>query len=147
MSASRDQKFSFLLALDRSGRGYDWALTFAHVAAMLVSPILYGIIGLTIGQLQALFSIIVSNQAIVSSLSSGKERLRIAQYLIGELADILNEDRDHLRRQVDICHQQYIALSRTVKDLDHGAEDMSISLYNVRYTSPHSATLPAFSFT
>ena len=135
MSASRGQRFSYLLALDRSGRGYDWALTFVHAAAMLATPILEGILNLTIGQLQALFSIIVSYQAIVSSLSSGKERLRIAQYLIGELADILNEDRDHLRRQVDICFQQYIALSRTVKDLDQGAEDMSISLYNVRYTS------------
>ena len=135
MNAARGQRFSYLVALDASGRGYDWTLTFVYIAAMMVSPILYGILGLTIGQLQALFSIIVSNQAIISTLSSGKERLRIAQYLIGQLAEILNEDREHLRRQVEICFQQYIALSRTVKDLDQGADEMNISLYNVRYTS------------
>ena len=135
MKAARGQRFSYLIALDSSGRGYNWTLTFVYVTAMLVAPILYGVLGLSIGQLNALFSIIVSNQAIISMLSSGNERLRIAQFLIGQLADILNEDRDHLRRQVEICFQQYIALSRTVKDLDQGADEMSISLYNIRYTS------------
>ena len=135
MSATRGQRFSYLLALDCSGRGYDWCLTFVYIGAVMVSPILYGILGLTIGQLQALFSIIVSNQAIISSLSSGKERLRIAQFLIEQLAQILNEDREHLARQVEISFQQYIAISRTVKDLDQGADEMNITLYNVRYTS------------
>lgn len=135
MGDARGQRFAYLINLDRSGRGYDWTLTFVHTAAMMAAPVLYGILGLTIGQLQALFSIIVSNQAIISTLSSGKERLRIAQYLIEELAELLNEDREHLQRHVQVCFQQYIALSRVVKDLDQGADDMNISLYNVRYTS------------
>jgi hypothetical protein len=39
MNETRDKKFTYLLALDSSGRGYEWALTFAQMAIMMGAPV------------------------------------------------------------------------------------------------------------
>ena len=50
MSRTRGMKFTYLLKLDSSGRGYDWTITIIHILIMMASPVIYAIFSLTVGQ-------------------------------------------------------------------------------------------------
>ena len=131
MSRTRNQKFTYLLALDASGKGYDWSMIFIYAFVMMASPALYGIADLTIGQIYALFTLIVQGKSIMTSLSGSTERLRIARYLLGELADLLNEGGGDLRKNVDNSLQKYTAVRRAVHDLN--VVSLDIVFYRMRY--------------
>ena len=81
-------------------------MAYLYVVVMVVAPILYGIQGLTIGGISALFTIITQTDSIVMQLSSSTEEVRVARYLLAELADLLNDDMEHLKLKTTNTHEQ-----------------------------------------
>ena len=93
-------------------------MDFIYIVVVIGAPIGTGIYGFTVGQISALFALVMQVRSILASLSSSTEHMRIARYLIGELADLLNADLEFLRRKTDNSHQQFTAVRRAIKDLN-----------------------------
>jgi len=115
----------------RSRHSGGFCLCGRYVLTIMFSPVLYGIMGRTIGEISALFSIITQTDSILYELSSATEHMRIARYLIGELADLLNDDLDTLKLKTENSHHQNSALRRAIKDLN--VEQLGIAFYRLRY--------------
>jgi len=133
MNVTRDQKFTFLLSLDASGRGYEWALTFLQIAIMMASPVLYGVEKLTIGQLQALFALVYQNRHTISRLSGSRERLRIAAHLVNELGELLNDGLELLIKETEYSQRQLQIVKHSIVEL--GVDNICITLDRVHYRS------------
>jgi hypothetical protein len=108
-------------------------MDFIYVVVVIGAPIGTGIYGFTVGQISALFALVMQVRSILASLSSSTEHMRIARYLIGELADLLNADLEFLRRKTDNSHQQFTAVRRAIKDLN--VDQLAIAFYRLRFAN------------
>lgn len=134
MNKSRDQNFVYLLAIDMNGKCYEWFMVAVYVTAIAFSPLLVGIFGMSVGELQALLGIVKLARTSIAQLSNTFERLRIARFLINELASLLNSDRDAMLLEAEHSHKKLIALRRIISDLD--MDHASITLYKIHHMSP-----------
>ena len=56
-------------------------MDFIYVVVVIGAPIGTGIYGFTVGQISALFALVMQVRSILASLSSSTEHMRIARYL------------------------------------------------------------------
>lgn len=89
---------------------------------------------MTIGHIQALFNIIVSSRGIIIKLSNVHEKLRVARFVITEIADLLNECRDEEKRTVEHAKQQLNAVKAACKKTSQQEYTPCMTFYRGTYT-------------
>ena len=114
--------------------GIHWAIIFVQAAIMMASPILYGVARISIGQLQALFNLILQSKRTVDQLSNCRERLHVAAGVIHDLAELLNDGHGELLELAGYSKRQLEATEYMVGELQ--MDLLYIALRRVHYVAP-----------
>ena len=96
IAVARGQEFTFWASLDASGAGFDWIMTLIYFVVLIFAPVITGVYNVPFGQLLILLTVVTQSQQIVNMFSEVRERMRVARIVIGILADLLNDARDHV---------------------------------------------------